>query len=240
MERQNNFSVLYKKKTIDELRKIINEEGYQKQAVLAAIWELERRNEATVEEQNLGDQIMAEEERKKVSKLSGQRYQTFWRRLFASIIDRFVMWPVGWLLFYLTNGNIGLSVIVADMLNNFSPYIYSVLLHGYHGQTLGKMVMGVRVVDFDTEDEIDIKQAFVRDSVAIALMVLLYAYSFILFSGNDSYERASDFESLPPMFYLNMLSVLWIVLEIVTMLFDNKSRAVHDLIARTVVVRTYD
>ena len=98
--------------------------------------------------------------------------------------------------------------------------------------------MGVKVVDFDDEDEIDLKQAFIRDSIPIALVILLYAYSFIIFYGNKGYEIQTDFASLAPLFLLGLLTFLWTVLEIFSMLFNEKSRAIHDLIARTVVVRT--
>jgi len=238
MEKHNNFSDKFEKKTSDELRTVINDDGYQKKAKLAAIWELERRNEATEEQKSLENKIIANEERKIATKLSGQRYQTFWLRFFAAIIDGFVMWPIGFLLSYLTDSTIGTIVIVGNLLNNLSPYIYSVFLHGYQGQTLGKMTMDVKVVDFDTEDEIDMMQAFIRDSVPIALMILLYAYSMIVFYGNEGYELSTDFATLAPMFFIGVLTLLWTILEILSMLFNDKSRAVHDLIARTVVVRT--
>ncbi|MEP0986796.1 RDD family protein [Ekhidna sp.] len=238
MDKRNIFSDKFEKKTTEELNKVINEEGYQKEAKLAAIWELERRNEATDEQINLANELTAEQERKKASKLSGQRYQTFWPRFFAALIDGFVMWPIGFLLSYITNSNIGVIVIIGNLLNNFAPYIYSIFLHGHYGQTLGKMAMGVRVVDFDTEDEIDLKQAFIRDSVPVALMAVLYAYSLIIFYGNEGSELQADFVTLAPLFFIGLLTMLWTILEIFSMLFNDKSRAVHDLIARTVVVRT--
>ena len=98
--------------------------------------------------------------------------------------------------------------------------------------------MGVKVVDFDDEDEIDLKQAFIRDSVPIALMIGLYAYSFIIFYGSEGNEFQADFATLAPMLLIGLLTLLWTVLEIFSMLFSDKSRAVHDLIAGTVVVRT--
>ncbi|VXD15851.1 RDD family protein [Marinoscillum sp. 108] len=238
MDKRNIFSDKFEKKSTDELLKVINEGGYEKEAKLAAIWELERRNEATDEQRNHANQLAEEQERKKASKLSGQRYQTFWLRFFAAIIDGFVMWPIGFLLSYITGSNIGVIVIIGNLLNSFAPYIYSIFLHGHYGHTLGKMAMGVKVVDFDNEDEIDLNQAFIRDSVPVALMILLYAYSFIIFYGNEGYELQADFVTLAPMFFIGLLNLLWTILEIFSMLFNDKSRAVHDLIARTVVVRT--
>ena len=37
---------------------------------------------------------------------------------------------------------------------------------------------------------------------------------------------------------LGFAGLLWIAVEIVSMLFNDKKRAIHDLIAKTVVIRT--
>jgi len=238
MDKRNIFSDKFEKKTTGELLKVINEEGYQKEAKLAAIWELEKRNEATDEQKNLANELTVKRERKKASKFSSERYQTFWPRFLAAFIDGFVMWPIGFLFSYITNSNVGLIVIFGNLLNNLAPYIYSVLLHGNYGQTLGKMAMGVKVVDAESENEIDLKQAFLRDSVPIALMIGLYCYSAILLTDIEHVDLATDFAALAPMFFIGFLTILWTIVEIFSMLFNDKSRAVHDFIAKTVVVRT--
>ncbi|XOV94212.1 MAG: RDD family protein [Bacteroidota bacterium] len=237
MEKYNVFSDKFSKKASEELQRVINSDEFEKDAKLAAIWELERRNEATEEQQNLANKIIANEERKIASKLSGRRYQTFWPRFFAAVIDGLVMLPISFLLSYLSNFNVAVIVIISNLLNNLSPYIYSVLLHGYEGQTLGKMAMGVKVLDFDTEDEIELKRAFMRDAVPIALMIALYAYSFIITYGNEEIDFY-DLATMAPMLLISLVYFLWTVLEILSMLFNEKSRAVHDFIAGTVVVRT--
>ncbi len=238
MSKTNHFSDKFKNKTSEELRKIIRGNAYQNDAKLAAAWELERRDESTEEELKLASGIEAENERKETSRLSGERYQTFWPRFIAAFIDGFVMWPIGFLLSYATNSNIGVIVILGNLLNNLAPYIYSVLLHGNYGQTLGKMVMGVKVVDAKSEDGIDLKQAFLRDSVPIALMIGIYCYAAILLTGFEHVDLATDFAALAPVFFLGFLTILWTIVEILSMLFNEKSRAVHDFIAKTVVVRT--
>lgn len=238
MTNRNHFTDAFEKKSSEELRTIISESDYQMEAKQAAIWELENRNEATDEDKELLNQILVNEERKRASRLSGRRYDTFLRRFVAAIIDGFALWPIAALLNYISNSNVGAIVVIGGLLNNLSPYIYSVLLHGHYGQTLGKMAMGVKVVDFVSEDDIDMRQALIRDSVPIALMIVLYAYSFIILWGMEPTDVVANFTSLIPIFIVGFLTVLWTLLEIVSMLFTEKSRAVHDLIAKTVVVRT--
>ncbi len=235
MEKQNFFTSKFKNKTSEELRKIVDDNKFQKDAKLAAIWELESRDELSDEEEEMREKINTEEENRVASTLANQRYETFWQRFFAAIIDGLVMWPIGFGLKYLLGSDIGYVVIIGQLLNSFSPYLYSVLFHGFKGQTLGKMAMGVIVVDFETEGEIDLKQAFLRDSVPIVLMVGVYIYSLIMFVGN--LENAG-FVAFAPLFFIAILNFIWVSLEIFSMLFNDKSRAVHDLIAKTVVVRS--
>ena len=238
MKKSNHFSERFASKTTEELRTIVEDKSFQKDAKVAAVWELEGRGEATEEELQVSGRIEVEYERRRASELSGQRYRTFWQRFFAAFIDGLAMWPIAYLLSYISNSSIGTIAVIGNLLYNMAPYVYSVVLHGNYGQTLGKMAMGVKVVDVETEDAIDLKQAFIRDSVPISLMILIYAYSIIIFYGNDGYELQVDFATLAPMLIIGILGFIWTFLEIFSMLFNNKFRALHDLLARTVVVRT--
>lgn len=237
MSKRNHFSDKFADKSSGELNEIISGTEFQKDAKIAAIWELERREEATDDQKKILNDNIIQNEKKEASRLSGLRYQTFWLRFFAAWIDGFVLIPIGFLFDYLGNSEIGFIIVAAGLLNNLSPYIYSVLLHGNSGQTLGKMAMGVKVVDADTEEEIDLRQALIRDSVPIGLMIALYAYIFIIIGGQDLDITEVNIASLLPMLFLGMLSIIWTLVEIFSMLFNEKSRAVHDLIAGTVVVR---
>lgn len=238
MSKRNHYSDRFEKKSSTELRKVINEIGFEKYAKLAAVWELERRNEATEEDTKLAYEIETDNYRQAITYVSRQRYRTFWPRFVAAIIDGFVMWPIGLILNYLTKSDIGTVVVIGNLLNNFSPYIYSILFHGFKGQTLGKMAMGVKVVNFEGEDQIDIKQAFIRDSVPFIIMIVLFVYSYILISNGVEFDNSTDFSTLAPMIFMAIISLLWTLLEIISMLFNEKSRAIHDLIAGTVVIRT--
>jgi len=238
MTNKNHFSSKFESKTTEELRNVINDGDFHEDAKLAATWELERRGELTEEEQQRATKIKADYEQEQSSRISKQRYQTFGRRFVAAIIDGVALWPVGFLLSYLVDADISSIAIIGSLLYNLSPYIYSVLLHGYYGQTLGKMAMGVKVVDVDNEGDIHLKQAFIRDSVPIALMIILFAYSYIMLWGVETFDIATAFALMAPMLFIGFVSIAWTLLEIISMLFNEKSRAIHDRIAGTVVVRT--
>lgn len=242
MNKRNHFSQKFERKTSEELKSILNSEGYQQEAKLAAVWELEKRNEADVEDQELVNHIDEEIKNKEQVRLSEIRYQTILHRLIAAIVDGIILWPIGFLLAYLTISDITFIVLIGSILTNLYPYVYSVLLHGHNGQTLGKMIMGIKVVRFDNEGDIDLKQAFVRDSVPIVLVILHFGYSLTMIIGNeltgDEYiDMATAFVALTQAVIIGFLSSIWTIAELLSMLFNEKSRAIHDLIAKTVVIR---
>ncbi len=227
------YSRRYKNKESKELDNIANSEAYEQDARLGAIRELERRGELTESQERIKSDILGEIEKtvtnRSVTKAE-LRYKTFWLRFFAAIVDGIVLWPLGFLILYLHNLNIEFLNPVVDIISSFSYYIYSVLLHGLFGQTIGKYVLGVKVFDVNEERGITMKQAFIRDSVPIGITIFYYLLSFIPFELTFSMILFSAFISMVPL--------LWWILEIFSMLFNQRSRAIHDLIAKTVVVRT--
>jgi uncharacterized RDD family membrane protein YckC len=120
------------------------------------------------------------------------------------------------------------------LLDQIVFFGYSVYLHGTYGQTIGKWVMKVQVLDID-ETRLTMRQAFLRDSIGIALAVvyLLFAIGPV-FSGLS--PRSNEFARSIPTVITNV-GLLTFALEIVTMLTNSKRRALHDFIAGSVVVR---
>ena len=113
--------------------------------------------------------------------------------------------------------------------------VYSITLHALCGQTFGKIALDVKVVDHVSEKDISFKQAFLRDCVPVVMLLLLIVISIFIPD-----EKAQE---VPEWLFYGMMVFgfsyfLWHLLEIVTMLFNEKNRALHDIIAGTVVVRT--
>jgi uncharacterized RDD family membrane protein YckC len=165
-----------------------------------------------------------------------QRYQTFWRRFAAGIVDGVIFIPLGladsWIWDHVAPGPILVPWLVAYSMSYF---LYSVLLHGRYGQTLGKRLLGVKVFDVSGA-KLSMRQAFLRDSVWIALTLygLVNDVSLVI-EGKNPYdlERGFDVALLVSLF----AGGAWFILELVTMLTNRKRRAVHDFIAGSVVMR---
>jgi len=111
---------------------------------------------------------------------------------------------------------------------------YSIVLHGMYGQTLGKRIVGVKVLDV-SETRLSMRQAVLRDCVPLLLtLVGLVTDLPVVAGGGNPYDKAHlEAADLVLVFGVN----IWFALELVTMLSNDKRRAVHDFIAGSVVVR---
>ena len=169
----------------------------------------------------------------------------FWQRFFAGWIDFFVLLPFTILFYWLGSFSRTLSFIflVPHALLYFG---YTVSLHARTGQTLGKRALGIRVVALDGA-LIGWHQAFLRSSVDLLFSVLwivggvwgwlvLTDTEFASLGGWALEQRMIELQ--PPFFsWVNTASTIWVWSEVIVMLFNRQRRALHDFIARTVVIK---
>ncbi len=163
------------------------------------------------------------------------KYKTFWRRFWAGVIDGFVFLPLSFLHSWVFASITAKGVLaIWFIISSFSYLAYSVLMHGNFGQTLGKMVTRVKVLDL-SESKLSMFQALLRDSVAIAFVAIQTAFYLpTILKGVNPYEvRELSLWS----WILSYTLSIWFLAELVTMLTNKKRRAIHDFIARSVVIR---
>jgi uncharacterized RDD family membrane protein YckC len=93
----------------------------------------------------------------------------FWTRLAALLIDSIIIGVVAVVLFLILDAGIAYALTIVGA---FAYYI--VLQGGPTGQTVGKRVLSIRVVDFDTGGPIGYGRATVRELVQFFLSGILY------------------------------------------------------------------
>ena len=164
-----------------------------------------------------------------------QRYRTFWPRFWAGMVEGLVLMPFvvldGWVFKHIRAPAILAAWFVFYSL---SYAAYSVAMHAKYGQTLGKMLTRVRVLDV-SEGAISLRQAFLRDSVWIGLTVVAVALD--LPTVLKGLNPAKQEEITLGTWILLYGSGVWFLAELLTMLTNPKRRALHDLLAGTVVMR---
>jgi len=158
------------------------------------------------------------------------KYETFWRRVGAAVLDSFVLIPVSWGISFVFLFISDLPSLLGSAAAGLISAIYSIFMHYRFGQTLGKMAARVKVLD-DSENPINFGQAIIRSLPQ--LLVPMFAVSFS--TAGESYEGDSIefWESL-----VSGLTALFSVVNVIVCLANEKRRALHDFIAGTVVVRT--
>jgi uncharacterized RDD family membrane protein YckC len=172
-----------------------------------------------------------------------ERYSTFGPRFWTGSVDSCVLWPLG----FTTTALLSLSIprVLAALLvvvESLAWLVYTVVMHARYGQTVGKMVTKVRVVDFQTERSISWHQAWLREGIPMVLSFGFVGWQvFLILTGSLSPGAVASGEALTNskgFWLLTALPGLWFVAEVLTMLTNDKRRALHDFIAGTLVVRT--
>lgn len=163
------------------------------------------------------------------------KYSNFWRRLFAILIDSIVFLPLEWIDDYVFSGVINSGGVFAwGVAYSLIGIAYYVGMHAKYGQTVGKMITRVKVVDVSESRNLTLKQSCMRDIVPIMFIPFqVYSYAQLSFYGQtwESLEQGRAF------IFVGYAMIGWVLLEFISMLFNHKRRAIHDFIAGSVVVK---
>lgn len=172
------------------------------------------------------------------------KYAGFWPRFSAGLVDLLVMIPLI-LLFYWSLSNSHTTAVLFAVPVTLLFAAYNVYFVGRWGQTIGKMVLKIKVVSL-SGGEAGMYRAFYRHSVDFTFSMIttgltLYALFSIssteynMLSLNDKIQRMSEFTlSWDKLF--NNLSCIWMISELIVLLMNEKRRSLHDFIAGTLVI----
>jgi uncharacterized RDD family membrane protein YckC len=171
-------------------------------------------------------------------------YANFWQRFAAAWIDLFVLLPVIVLDEWLS-GQSRLAALVLVVPAGMVYLGYVVYSHGRFGQTIGKHVMGIRVLTV-AGDRIGWREAWARSAVDFAFTLIAMVASFVALSaavdaayvGLGWMDRMAYLNTLTPDWFKwpGLAATVWTWSEVIVMLFNERRRALHDFIAGTVVV----
>lgn len=162
-----------------------------------------------------------------------KKYKTFGPRVLAGIIDSLVFLPFMVVDNILDESAKAAVILIWPFFYSTSWYLYSVILHGKYGQTLGKMAVKVKVYDIEENEAIGYKRAFYRDSPGIIIEFIFLIYFFVssLLIGKNQWINPDIFSKVSMFVGLG-----WFLIELITMFTNNKRRALHDYLAKSVVI----
>jgi uncharacterized RDD family membrane protein YckC len=169
-----------------------------------------------------------------------EKYKTFWLRIFAAVIDMVVLIPIGLVSYWVWRQT---SDVPRDLqiawyaFSTLSWYLYEIVLLGKYGQTIGRMLVKVKVMERTETSTITYWQAIKRNSVPVLAILAVMPYQLYLISNGSFYMQHVKPEYDPYTMALSYFLWAWLLAEYITMLFSQKRRAIHDLIAGSVVIR---
>jgi uncharacterized RDD family membrane protein YckC len=164
-----------------------------------------------------------------------KKHQTAFKRLLAAIIDGVIFLPLLYIERFLNQVySSTLTHFAWEAIHAFLPIVYSIILHYKSGQTIGKWVTGIRVLDLSETRKLTFLQSVLRDSFYLLMAIVAICYFAFKLSNTENTDMAlSDYSN----FSSNAL-IIWTVLELLTMFTNLKKRTIHDYIAGSVVIRT--
>lgn len=161
-----------------------------------------------------------------------EKYKTVGHRFIASIIDSLLTLPFILLTSFLTSF-LDFSPVLMTVSANLTGILsvfYKILMHGYYGQTLGKMAVKVKVLD-SSERPIVVGQAALRSLPQI--VVLFFGLTF---SPQSPVDESYSWGIFAALFW--GIYVIYEIFNVAVFFINEKHRALHDFIGGTVVVRT--
>lgn len=121
------------------------------------------------------------------------------RRVLATIVDGVVLAVIFWLfsaLFGTTSaegGEVSASVSgFASLVLFVLAFAYYIVMEGYLGQTLGKMLVGIKVVREDTGGVPGLKAAAIRTVLRIVDGFFFYIVAFVAVLASQKNKRLGD------------------------------------------------
>lgn len=170
-------------------------------------------------------------------------YAGFRKRSGAYFIDLLILIPVCLIYFKIYAISIPIAIISIFVLN-FIFHFYTIFLHYKYGATLGKMFAQIKVTMPDGSP-IGFQEAFLRSFIDICyslIIIFLHIGVLIQFDpelfSSTADIRNEEFQKLSPKLWgsLDTIYYLWFFIELITLLFNERKRALHDFIAGTVVI----
>jgi len=171
-------------------------------------------------------------------------YAGFWKRFCAVLLDFCIIALFGLLFIWLEGFGRTLAIIIA-IPSSLLFQVYSIFFNARFGGTPGKLLVGIRITKPDGS-QIGWPEAWKRSAVDIAFNLIILLVTILALIRVDPIQ----YVALPFMKRMFLLQTLWpswygLVIpfqqvwfwsNIAFLLIDKRKRALHDLIAGTIVV----
>jgi len=171
-------------------------------------------------------------------KVNEVQYAGLWIRVGASIIDSFVILPIGLLSFY---NLLAFKSLLFMILLTILASLYKPLMEWRYGATLGKMAMKIKVVSEDY-GFLGLEQAFGRYMPWMITQVLTLVSYYYLFNSDgflemDSFLELGTMTQESPTDTINTVYNFIFIIIVGSLAVDKRHQGFHDKIAKTFCIK---
>ena len=172
-----------------------------------------------------------------------QSFGGFWRRFWAYSIDVYAV--LGFLvpLYYLGYA-ISRDVALVVLLSGILTPLYFIYFHYRWGQSVGKIILGLKVISQDG-NAMSLQQATFRYVIDLifAIVFLVFAATVLLEISGEEFSRMTfqerSFLFVGRSFWILIgVSLIWLLLNALTLQLNTQKRSLRDFLAATRVVLT--
>lgn len=164
-------------------------------------------------------------------------YGKFWPRTGALLLDGLA---VGIPIFIVTYMNISWKNIPLLVLTSLIGLCYRPVMEYRYGATLGKMALGLKVVDLNyarpSLDAVLLRNVFNLGSGLLSLIFSIIIFLSPEFQDVTGFMEYGALQNARPERYVQWIFSLIMFVEIIFLLTDDRCRALHDRIGNTYVI----
>lgn len=169
-------------------------------------------------------------------------YVGFWPRFGALLLDGILLTVFNLLFHWIFPEKDNIALILAL---GCIPFLYHLILEYRYGATLGKMALGIRIVNYELMQP-GLQHIFMRNLIYMAIQAAGIAVEIQTMYGAEetelnNFNNPMDIFSTPAIIMTLILAASIFVIYIIELIFlltDEKYRSLHDRLGRTYVVKT--
>ncbi|NLW47457.1 MAG: RDD family protein [Firmicutes bacterium] len=166
-------------------------------------------------------------------KVEDNLYKTLGERIMAFIFDVILLEFVR-LIFSFIFCNNGIRYIFGALFDPILFFIYRVSMHVIYGQTIGKKIWHIKVVDIETLKILKFHQVILREM--ILFLGILFNNSLKRLSIEQFYHHNYNDWFISGLEIGATLFLVLLIIDFIVMITNKRKRALHDYIAKSVIV----
>lgn len=160
--------------------------------------------------------------------MNDTRYNAFWRRTGAALLDTMILIPI-----------CVVATLLLPILGCFAGVGYMIAMHATHGQTLGKMACGIIVLRADDEARFGWGRAIWREvgpQIVLFGVMIIAVVAFVVIARPVEGDEAAVLTALA--WIVVSITLGWTVANVAAMAFNARRRTLVDLMGGTIVMKT--